>query len=166
VRPRDSGNLSSRDAAKASAVAERRAECIELLLQGYRPTDVATMLGYSSVARVSEDVQASLMANRQVLAARVDELRGIEMMRLLEIIKVNWPAMKNGSTRAGEVILKADSAIRELMGLNAPQRYELSMAAVEAEIADLEEQIRGQGGGVIAGQLALGAAEETSEPEG
>lgn len=136
---------SARQKATAAVVAKRRAEAIDLLIAGHRPTDIATQLGYKHVSQVSDDVARALEANREHLAASVDQLRAIEHMRLCAVIASAWPEMQEGSTRHADIVLKASSAIRELLGLNAPTRVELTTAAIEAEIAHMEREMAARG---------------------
>jgi hypothetical protein len=136
---------SARAKAGAALVAKRRADAIDLLIAGHRPTDIATMLGYKHVSQVSDDVTRALEANKEQLAASVDHLRAVEYMRLSAVIASAWEEMQEGSTRHADIVLKASSAIRELMGLNAPTKVELTTPVINAEIAEMEMELTRRG---------------------
>lgn len=62
-----------------------------------------------------------------------EEVRTLELARYDAIIKAFWPGVEGQDDKAGRVVLAAIEARRELLGVDAPQKFvfALSPAAVE-----------------------------------
>ncbi|MFD5899154.1 hypothetical protein [Streptomyces sp. NPDC060366] len=127
--------------AELAEVAKRRAELIRLRRQGIRFEDERIQsLGYTSRQSASKDFIRALEERRDDQAAEASIYRQEENERLDALLEAIWPrateptpVYKDGEEVGAEIDLKAvDTVLKlmdrraKLMGLDMPQRTELS----------------------------------------
>lgn len=111
---------------KQASVAKRRADAIRLRLAGVDYETIAQRLGYSSRQSASKDVCRAIDNYRHEEEAAVETWREIESQRLDRLQAAAWPAAAKGDLKAIETVLKVIAQRSKLLGLDMPQRTELS----------------------------------------
>ncbi|MFC9497629.1 hypothetical protein [Streptomyces sp. NPDC056982] len=112
--------------AQQAATAKRRAQAIALRLAGMDYDTIAERLGYSSRGAATKDICRTLDAYRQEEEAKVEEWRQLESQRLDRLQAAAWAKAAKGDLKAIETVLKVISQRCKLLGLDMPQRTELS----------------------------------------
>lgn len=107
--------------------AERQRKALELRKSGLDYRSIAERLGYSSVAGVYKAVQVAL---KKTLQEPADELRAIEVERLDRMLLGLWPKAIKGDTWAVDRVLKIMERRATLLGLDAPQKREVTTDVV------------------------------------
>lgn len=103
------------DRRRALPKADRQKLLLDARRQGHSWRTAAKMAGYRSVGSA---YAAAAEAIRDIPREAADEARALEMQRLDEIIRSNWPGMQAGDDRNSMVILKAIETRARLLGLN------------------------------------------------
>lgn len=143
--------------AQRAATAQRRTQAIALRLAGLDFETIATRLGYASRGAACNDINRALEQSLAEQARDVEVLRQAELLRLDRLQAGVWTKALAGDPRSAEVALKVIDRRCKLLGLDAPQRFEvLTMDAVEAEIARLSAELGETTGGVPTEQAGGG----------
>ena len=123
--------------ARNAAIDLRELTALDLRLSGASYRQIGAELGVSHV-QAFRDVQRVL---HQIVAEPASELRGQELARLDRLTLTHWPAAIKGDHRATAVVLQIMDRRIRLLGLDAPQRIDITgwireMAAAEGLDAD------------------------------
>lgn len=117
----------------AIARAERDREAMARRAGGMCYSQIAKELGmsnksvaYKAVVRVLEQWQAETAESAEVV-------RDIELRRLDEMLAGLWPKAKKGDPQAIDRVLKIMDRRAKFLGLDAPERTELSIAPADQE---------------------------------
>lgn len=115
--------------------AKEAARCVELRLTGMTYDQIAAQMGLSrSVVR--ERVAGVLAADPE----HVDRLRALEAERLDALLRAVWGKALRGDLQAVDRALKIGAARRDLFGLDAPVRVEMT-SELDLQILELAEQL-------------------------
>jgi vacuolar-type H+-ATPase subunit H len=106
---------------------EDQQKALELrrMAKGYQ--EIAHALGIG-VATAHRHVQSALAESRAQISAEADELRSEELSRLDAMTAGLWPRARKGEAAAVDRMLKIMERRAKLLGLDAPERRELSGA--------------------------------------
>jgi len=104
---------------------QRQAQALELrrMGKGYVEIGAALGIGKSQAHRL---VTAGLEDAREQIAASADELRAEEVSRLDGMLAGLWPTARKGVVTAVDRVLKIMERRAKLLGLDAPDRRELT----------------------------------------
>jgi len=154
--------------AKRANAAQRRKQAIEMRLNGHQWQDIADRLNYSSRGAAHTDVKRALEQGVTELAVPREALRELELQRLdAELVRLSdltsevLPLLANPERKllAVDRLLRIEEARRKnserrskLLGLDAPERVELTMEAIDAELDETNAE--------IAAELAAAEREE------
>lgn len=129
---RGCGLTESAGSARKITAAERRANALELRKKGYSYAEIARDLGYASESGARKTVKIALEKLVKIQEMEAEEVRTLELARYDAIIKNFWPGVEASDDKAGRVVLAAIEARRELLGVDAPEKFvfELSPEAV------------------------------------
>ena len=104
------------------AISKQR-QALELRAAGRNWEEIAKVLGYASHSGAIAAVNAAL---QKTLKEPADRLRSLTLERLTIILRTLWPKVIAGDLGATDRVLKAMTAMRSLMGLDAPVQHEVS----------------------------------------
>lgn len=112
---------------------ERQNQALELRKQGYTYAEIAQIVDYASESGARKAVKMAVKKLEKLTEHEAEEVRTLELARYDAIIKAFWPGVEGQDDKAGRVVLAAIEARRELLGVDAPQKFvfALSPAAVE-----------------------------------
>jgi hypothetical protein len=108
---------------RRAAIVERRRRAWELRIAGLTHEQIAKALGVSTKT-IQSHLKRALADYQAATAASVEQYRDQELARIDGIIAKLWP--KREHPRVAEVILQASEKRSRLLGLNAPERREIS----------------------------------------
>ncbi|MEY9937305.1 hypothetical protein [Streptacidiphilus sp. MAP5-3] len=127
--------------AQQTATAERRRQAVQLRISGHSWQEIADLLGYSSKGAACTDVRRALEKAVEKLSIPLEAHRQLEMDRLDAMQNALWDKVLEGDTKAIDTSLKLMDRRAKLLGLDAPQRHELTLEAIDAALADVEQQL-------------------------
>lgn len=130
--------------------AARRAQAVELAIQGCSYETIAREVGYTNRGTAYRAVKDAL-SGRTVEA--VDAYRNLEQDRLDRLLTSVWPRAMQGDVTAVLAALKVVQARCRLLGLGGPEQDEAdgaSFASVVLSPAELARAQEGAGGSVPA----------------
>ncbi len=127
--------------AKQTLVAERRRAAVQLRIAGHSWDAIARQLGYDSKASAYTDVRRALEKAVTKLAIPLEAHRQLELDRLDAMQNALWPAALDGETKAIDTALRLMDRRARLLGLDAPQRHELTLEALDAALIEVEQQL-------------------------
>jgi hypothetical protein len=124
---------------------ERETEMMQLRLQGMKWAQIAETMGIS-VTRAMRIVQRAMA--REHTVAR-EQLRYVELERLDELMSPHWQmamgeiegATYDDQYKAGLLVLKIMERRSKYVGLDAPDRIEITYEAVVAHVARLRAEV-------------------------
>lgn len=172
-----------RGQARSTAVAQRRAQAVQMRLAGATYETIAEQLGYSGRDAAYKDITRALEASVTEQHRATEILRQEELMRLDLLWVEVWAVMKrdhvtvsNGRLVRGDdgeplrddgpVLQAVDRLVRILerrakyLGLDAPQKHEvLTLDAIDRAIQELNAEL----GEAAAGEAANAAEVEAAE---
>lgn len=102
---------------------ERQRDALELRKSGLSYDAIATRLGY---AHASGAHKAVTLALKRTIQEPADELRRVEVERLDAALSAIWKKVLSGDTWAIDRMLKIMERRAALLGLDAPQRREVT----------------------------------------
>ena len=105
---------------RIQAVMKQR-QALELRMEGQTYDVIASKLGYKTHTGALAAVNKALDKTLQPPAAHY---RALTLERLTRVMQTFWPAMLTGDDDAARTVLHALRDIRQLMGLDAPQKME------------------------------------------
>lgn len=146
--------MTGRGRVERADVTQRRTAALRLRIEGVSVDDIRDQLGYSSSARVSEDITRALAQRTEQQAVMADQLRQLELDRLDALYLAVWAVllrkhpyvsggkvveitnevtgekaqlMDDGPTLAAvDRLVRIGESRRKLLGLDAPVRVEAS----------------------------------------
>ena len=127
--------------AQQAKTAERRRAAVELRIAGTPWHEIANLLGYDSKASAYTDVRRALEKAVTKLSIPLEAHRQLELDRLDAMQSALWPAVLDGNTKAIDTALRLMDRRAKLIGLDAPQRHELTLEALDAAIEDYSAQL-------------------------
>jgi hypothetical protein len=101
----------------------KQRQALELRMAGRNYYEIADALGYSGHTSALAAVNKAL---EKTLEEPSQRYRSMTLERLTKVLQVHWPAMLARDDAATRHVLNALKDIRQLMGLDAPQRLEHS----------------------------------------
>jgi hypothetical protein len=141
--------------AQQTVTAERRRAAVQLKIAGHTWQEIANALDYSSKGAACTDVRRALENAVKKLSIPLEAHRQLEMDRLDAMQNALWDKVLEGDTKAIDTSLRLMDRRAKLLGLDAPQRHELTLEAIDAALADVEQQLA----------AARGEAAEADDPE-
>lgn len=111
---------------------ERQIEALALRKEGFTYAEIAKNLRYASESGARKAVKQAMAALDKVIEVEAGEVRTLELTRYDGIIKAFWPGVIRADEKAAVVVMKAMEGRRELLGVDAPEKFvfELSPEAV------------------------------------
>ena len=113
----------------------RDARVYELRIQGNTFEQIASEVGYSGP---SGAWQAHQRIKSEWIFESIDEARQLELMRLDELQVAVWDRAINGDLPAAHCVLKIMDRRAKLLGLDKPEKVEVSKWDINAEDLDAE----------------------------
>lgn len=104
---------------------QRQAQALELRRMGKGFAEIAAALGIGK-SQAHRLVVAGMEDARQQIAASADDLRVEEVSRLDGMLAGLWPTARKGGVAAVDRVLKIMERRAKLLGLDAPERRELT----------------------------------------
>jgi hypothetical protein len=129
------------NAADELAMLARRGKAFTMRLQGATFPQIAQQLGYNSRQAAWADYQAALRDAAAEYDDDIADARTFELERLDAIIARAWEFADAGDIKALDVLLRCTDRRAKLLGLDRPVQVELSLDALETEIARLDAVI-------------------------
>jgi AcrR family transcriptional regulator len=126
-----------RSAARKINIEERRHEALELRKHGLSMREIAKRLGVG-VATIHEDIRQALASAIAENVKEAESLRTLEIERLDMYLSSMEKKLREGDTAAITVALRIAEQRAKLLGLNAPERREITGdngGAVENRVA-------------------------------
>ena len=126
---------------RIEAVNKQR-QALELRMAGWHYDVIAQRLGYKSHNAALYAVNAAL---RKTLQPVADNYRELTLERLTKVLNTWWTPMLNHDPQATDKVLAAITDIRQLLGLDAPVKQQVTGAdgkPLEVHIDALDEIIR------------------------
>jgi transcriptional regulator with XRE-family HTH domain len=133
--------------AKLDGIAARRQQVATLRLAHLTQAEIAKRLGVS-VGTVNSDLQAVRDEWAERRRTATDEWLSEELAKLDRLERALLPLALQGQASAADRVLSVMDRRAKLLGLNKPDRHEhtvITLDAIEAEIARLEAEQRGNG---------------------
>jgi hypothetical protein len=127
--------------AQQAASADRRRAAVELRIAGKSWQEIADLLHYDSKASACTDVRRALEKAVAKLNVPLEAHRQLELDRLDAMQNALWDKVLAGDTKAIDTSLRLMDRRAKLLGLDAPQRHELTLESIDAALADVEEQL-------------------------
>lgn len=134
---------------------EKQRQALELRMAGRTLAEIAKMLGYANHAGADYAIKTAL---RKTLEPTAAEFRSLALERLTKVLQVHWPAMLQHDEKASILVLRTIKDIRELLGLDAPQKLDIRMQVEELALQyglSPEELLREAQAIIIESQKAL-----------
>ena len=130
---------------RIEAQAKQR-QALELRMAGRTWQEIGDALGYANHTGAYHAVKTAL---DKTLAEPAAEYRALTLERLTNILQVHWPLMLQADRDSTRLCLQTIKEIRELMGLDAPAKFEHTGAdgapirheVITLDIADISEAI-------------------------
>ena len=141
----------------------RRTKAIEMRVEGFSYREIAKELGVS-VATAFNDVEAVIERNKQEANENADKARRIAIQRIDVAVRGLMPDVRAGNARSAEVMAKLEERRAKLVGLDAPEKRELTGAEGAPLIASPEAAARAVR--ELFGQHASQAEPTDPEPTG
>lgn len=123
----------------------RRAELVDMRIKGHTFQAIADELDYPDRTAAWKDWQRALALARTESDMTLAEARTFELARLDAVDRLAWVQAENGELKALEVLLKVSDRRAKMLGLDQPVQHTVSFEAVEAAIAEYEQQLREAG---------------------
>ena len=105
---------------RIQAVMKQR-QALEMRMAGHTYDQIAHELGYKDHTSALYSVKKAL---QKTLEPPAQQYRALTLERLTMVMQTFWPAMLTGDDDAARTVLHALKDIRQLMGLDAPQKVE------------------------------------------
>jgi hypothetical protein len=118
---------------------ERHREALELRALGKTLEQIADKLGYASASGASKAIDSAL---QRTLQEPADTVRSLELRRLDIMLEATMPAAMRGIPQAVDRVLKIMERRAKLLGLDAPQKQEITGAGGGPVAIDLVEVVR------------------------
>jgi hypothetical protein len=122
-------------------VVARQLKCLELRLAGDDFETIAKKLHYADKSGPFHAVQAALKAT---LAETAGEYRQVLLLRLDRLLRSLDKGIRRGSYRHVLAALKIEERRAKLLGLDAPEKHQLSIMSIADLVAELDKPDRQQ----------------------
>ncbi|MFD7507878.1 hypothetical protein ACFV5N_00820 [Streptomyces sp. NPDC059853] len=119
----------------------REVRVVELRLQGHSFDAIARELKYADRAGAHKAFSRAMRAALEEQAADRDELAQAELERLDWVIRSMAPALAMGDHRAAQAILGAIDRRTRLLGLDSPQRAEVTIHEPPGTEAERQQRL-------------------------
>ncbi|MFG2734386.1 hypothetical protein ACGFX7_06145 [Streptomyces harbinensis] len=119
----------------------REVRVVDLRLQGWGFEQIAAEVGYADRAGAHKAFSRAMRAALEEQAADRDELAQAELERLDWVIRSMAPALAMGDHRAAQAILGAIDRRTRLLGLDAPQRAEVTIHEPPGSEAERQQRL-------------------------
>ena len=106
---------------KAIAYAEKQRQALELRKAGLTFEEIAAKLGYATHVGAYQAVKSAI---RKIIKEPAEEVRDLEVARLDAMLAGLWVDARKGNVLKVDRVLKIMSRRAELLGLDAPKKYE------------------------------------------
>lgn len=127
-------------------VAHRRAQAVQMRVDGHTMDTIALALEYASTADASRDIIRALEQGLAEQRHSVEVYREIELRRLDKMHQALQPAVERGVPRAIEIDIKVSERRSKLGGWDATTKLEITtLDAIDSQIAELTAQLANQG---------------------
>lgn len=107
---------------------EKQRQALELRMAGRTYAEIAKTLGYANHSSAEFAVKAAL---QKTLQPTSNEFRSLALERLSKILQIHWPLMLQRDEKSSALVLRTIKDIRELLGLDAPQKLDIRMAVTK-----------------------------------
>lgn len=107
---------------------QKQRQALELRMAGRTYAEIAKVLNYANHSSAEFAVKAAL---QKTLQSTGDEFRSLALERLSKVLQVHWPAMLERNEKSSALVLRTIKDIRELLGLDAPQKLDIRMAVTQ-----------------------------------
>jgi hypothetical protein len=107
---------------------QKNMQIMQLRVAGWSVWQIAEHLGVES-PMVHNRILEQLTSWRDMTQEMSNELRELELQRLDEFLRALWPKIQTGNPRAIETALKVSERRAKLMGLDAPEKREVTLDA-------------------------------------
>jgi hypothetical protein len=121
-RPTDGTPAMPASDAQRAKTAQRRAQCLEMVLAGARWDTIADKLGYAGKAAACKDFQRAMDAAKATTAASAAQIRDLELLRLDRLQAAFWRPAMRADHRAGRVVLDVHDRRVKLLDLTGSQK--------------------------------------------
>lgn len=108
--------------------AQKTLQIMQLRVAGWAVWQIADHLGVETNT-VHNQIVGQLTTWRDMTQEMANELRELELQRLDEFLRALWPKIQTGNPRAIETALKVSERRAKLMGLDAPEKREVTLDA-------------------------------------
>jgi hypothetical protein len=108
--------------------AQQTMQIMQLRVAGWSVWQIADHLGVSTPT-IHNQIVEQLASWRDMTQEMSNELRELELQRLDEFLRALWPKCQLGNPRAIETALKVSERRAKLMGLDAPEKREVTLDA-------------------------------------
>jgi hypothetical protein len=117
---------------KALEMEARRVKVYDLRLRGKTIREIAAAVGVS-VQTAHADVTAVLTRIKADANDTAEQVRQLEIERLDKMLDAFWLGVLCGNEKAADVVLKVHARRAKLLGLDAPEQYDVN-AAIAATV--------------------------------
>ncbi|URC17617.1 terminase small subunit [Gordonia phage Tardus] len=138
----------ARSKQQTAALNEKQTKLLELYIQGHKFADIAKEVGYANRSNAYIALQTVLKQRAQERAQLADHVLEIQLERFDLLIATHMQIATDKSNpldaaRSATVVLQISDRITRLLGLDQPQRHEVTVAVddVDREIAALADAI-------------------------
>lgn len=134
--------------ARRTALAQRRAQAIEMKLAGLTYKQIAEKLGYSGHAAACNDIKRAFEQAVIDREHHVDVLIEEQIQILDRMRRAAWPAALKGDTRSIDIVLKCVDRATKLLRLTPESQVNVqvfTVDAIERRIKELDRQISLEG---------------------
>jgi transposase len=121
------GRAGHRTGISTAEIETRRERAINLRIEGQPYREIAKLLGVS-LSQARSDVEAVLERTREHADETAQRMRKISLERLDRLTRGLMPKADRGDSRAAEVIAKIEERRAKLVGMDAPEKRELTGA--------------------------------------
>lgn len=116
---------------------QRKMQIMQLRVAGWAIWQIADHLGLESFT-VHNLIIEQLSDWRDMTQEMSTELRELELQRLDEFLRALWQKIQGGNTRAIETALKVSERRARLLGLDAPEKREVTLDASVQTLSHIE----------------------------
>jgi hypothetical protein len=147
-RPRRRANKggSVKSSPRSIAVRERDLKCVDLRKAGATWQSIADTLGYAGPGHAYEQF---MIVMKDYPREDVETAREIISDRYEAMIRALWPKVLKGDVWAIDRVTRISEAQAKLLGVNRPEKLELSVGGTELDAAlrELEAEMKARAGG-------------------
>lgn len=148
VKPRKPRGLCKTAPRKVDQLIRQR-EAVHLRAEGKSYDQIAELLGVSNKSVAYKAVTAALSTLAAETREDADRLRALELARLDEVLQIAWEIAHDDKARRGERLAAVDRVMKvserrsKLLGLDAPEKTELSIAPQDqAKVQVILERVK------------------------